>query len=379
MSTKVAVVIPTYKEELSPLEQIALVQCRKILGRYPLIFFTPAGKIFSYFKPDDGVAHFPSQYFQNVDTYNTLMLSPNFYETFKDFEYILIYQLDAFVFYDALEDFCSLGYDYIGAPWPIYSWSGARNPTPTVGNGGFSLRKVKSCLDLLKICVTLPNWYTFLKYNEDAFFASCGVKKNIDFNTAPFKIADTFSMEWTPARAVRRLGNALPFGCHNWSKFSADFYVELFAQLGYDLRPLRAQMGNRDYEYYVPHTLMNLAMERIVRRVERGQSISRYLPTKSFASVRVLRDSRAMKVLSRLVWEENSLTDKIFIYAEKDWRDLIRDVERENLPHLVITLDDDKSLIAAIERKGLSYGKHVVSFQREYLIRCEELFHKLGK
>jgi len=44
------------------------------------------------------------------------MMSPAFYDAFKAFDYILIYQLDAFVFRDELEYFCSLGYDYIGAP-----------------------------------------------------------------------------------------------------------------------------------------------------------------------------------------------------------------------------------------------------------------------
>ena len=376
---KVAVVIPTYKEELTPLEKISLAQCRKVLGRYPLIFFAPEGKIFSYFEPGDMIAHFPPQYFRSVETYCKLMMSPNFYETFRDFEYILIYQLDAFVFYDALEEFCSLGYDYIGAPWPYYSWSGARNPTPRVGNGGFSLRKVAACHKLLTECSAWPNWKIFLEYTEDAFFAMCGVRDELDFHTAPVEIAKVFSMEHFPARFLKKSKNNLPFGCHNWQRFSADFYVELFAQLGYDLRPFRAQMGNEDYSRHMLNGLSNLAMERMIRRAERGQSISRCLPTKRFASVRVLRESRAMKVLSQLMCEENFLADKIFIYAEKDWRDLIRDVERENLPHLVLTLDADDELIDFIERKGLSYGEHVLSFQRECLKYYEKFLRKLGK
>ena len=381
MSTKVAVVIPTYKEELSPLEQISLAQCRKILGRYPLIFFTPAGKKFSYFKPGDGVVHFPSQYFQNVDTYCKLMLSPTFYRTFADFDYILIYQLDAFVFYDALEDFCKLDYDYIGAPWPYHVW---RSPVyvkiPIVGNGGFSLRKVESCYEVVNVFATSPKHKHVIEESvEDTFFAQCGVLNPEVFKTAPFSIAQAFSMEWYPDRAVKRLGNALPFGCHGWDKFSADFYVELFAMFGYDLRPFRAQMNTKDYDEKMAGMLKEVAFDRLIRRAKRSQLISRCLPTKNFASVRVIRNSRAMKVLSRLMWEENSLADKIFIYEENDALDLLRDVERENLPHLVLTLKDDKSLIDAIERKGLSYGEHVISFRREYLNRCEKIFHNLGK
>ncbi len=381
MSTKVAVVIPTYKEELSPLEQISLAQCRKILGRYPLIFFAPEGKNFSYFAPGDGVVHFPSQYFQNVDAYCTLMLSPSFYETFADFDYILIYQLDAFVFYDALEEFCSLGYDYIGAPWPYHAWrNDLGTKIPRVGNGGFSLRKVKSCYEVVNVFAASPKNKRVVEESvEDAFFAQCGLMNPKIFKVAPVEIAQAFSMEWYPDRTVKKLGNALPFGCHGWDKFSADFYVELFAMFGYDLRPFRDQMNTKDYDEKMAGMLKELAFDRLIRRAERSQSISRYISTKRFASVRVLRDYREMKILSRLMWEENSLADKIFIYAEEDVLDLLNDVERENLPHLVLTLQDDDKLIDCIEQKGLFYGEHFISFRREYLNRCEKIFHNLGK
>ena len=88
---KIAVVIPTYKEELNELEKISLAQCRKVLGKYPLIFVAPEGKIFSYFKPGDMIAHCPPQFFQNVASYNRMMMFPSFYAAFKNFEYILIY------------------------------------------------------------------------------------------------------------------------------------------------------------------------------------------------------------------------------------------------------------------------------------------------
>ena len=39
-SIKVAVVIPTYKEELDEFEKISLAQVRKVLGKYPIIFLT---------------------------------------------------------------------------------------------------------------------------------------------------------------------------------------------------------------------------------------------------------------------------------------------------------------------------------------------------
>ena len=140
MATKAAVVIPVYKAELNELEKISLAQCSRVLGSYPLIFVAPEGKNFSYLAQSDMILHCPPQFFQSVQTYNHLMMSPEFYEAFADFDYILIYQLDAFVFYDALEDFCSLGYDYIGAPWPRMYIKNVPENISHVGNGGFSSR-----------------------------------------------------------------------------------------------------------------------------------------------------------------------------------------------------------------------------------------------
>ena len=108
MSTKVAVVVPVYRE-LNELEKISLAQCRKVLSRYPLIFVAPEGKTFSCFESGDMVAYCPARYFQSTKTYSELLMSPQFYETFAGFDYMLIYQTDAFVFYDALEEFCALG------------------------------------------------------------------------------------------------------------------------------------------------------------------------------------------------------------------------------------------------------------------------------
>ena len=378
---KIAVVIPTYKAELNPLEKISLAQCRKVLGRYPLIFVVPQGKNFPYIAPNEFVAQFPPQYFQSVASYSRLMLSPEFYAAFAEFDYILLYQLDAFVFYDALEIFCRLGYDYIGAPWPRYSW---RNPvcsriTPRVGNGGFSLRKVRACHEIVSIFTDYqPFRYVIEGSVEDGFFSLCGMLNADKFHVAPFDVAEKFSMEWYPARAVKKLGNRLPFGCHNWHRFGADFYVEIFAQLGYDLSPFRAQMLNNDRDVQMRLGLEMLATRRLIRRTERGQSISHYLPTKNFASVRVLRSPDTLKILSRLLWE-GVVAEKIFIRDATDVAALLDDIHRENLPHLLIATEHDDLLLAELKRRKFVYGEQVIWFQLEYFRRCEEIFHSLGR
>ena len=70
MQTKVAVVIPVYKEELDEFEKISLAQARKILGKYQFVFVAPEGKIFSYFESGDAVVHCSQQFFQSTKIYS---------------------------------------------------------------------------------------------------------------------------------------------------------------------------------------------------------------------------------------------------------------------------------------------------------------------
>ena len=381
MSSKVAVVVPVYKEELNEFEKISLSQARKILGKYPLVFVAPEGKNFSYFAPKDFVAHFPPKFFQSAKTYNRLLLSPQFYETFADFDYILIYQLDAFVFYDALEFFCSLGFDYIGAPVAYHSWYGMKTKKiPRVGNGGFSLRKVKPCHALLSETVRRPDWNFVLEnFYEDAFFGLCGANEAVDFRCAPVDVAVRFAVDYFPDRFLRRVGNKIPFGCHGWPNCSADAYVKIFRQAGYDLSPLRSKMGNEDYLLRLEISLEIVAIKRLLRRIERGQSVLKFLPTKKFSSVRVVRSFEAEKILAGMIQEDGSFTDKIFLYDVENFPQLVDDLSRENFPHLVLSSEYDESLIEQIERRGLRYGENIFSFRREYLKRCEKIFHGLGK
>ena len=373
---KVAVVIPTYKEGLNPLEKISLDRCRKVLGRYPLIFVAPAGKNFSYVAPADKVIGFPPQFFQSVAAYSRLLMSPQFYDAFREYEYILIYQLDAFVFYDALEYFCSLGYDYIGAPWPRVcrrDFGGA-----SIGNGGFSLRNVKAHYELL--CKRGDFVRTMTGAGEDAFFAICGAREDINFSVPPVDIAARFSVEYVLEHSVKNLGGKLPFGVHGWTKMSADFYTKIFPNFGYDLLPFRNIMRDVDADI-LQGGLLNVAHRRLIRRLERGQNISRYLPPRShYTSIRALRSSVSMMILTRLLTENPRLADEIFLYDEDDRDVLLSDLTAKREPHLLIDSGDSThDLLQAATQRGLAYGKRVVYFWQEYFGRCEKNFRNLGK
>ena len=79
------------------------------------------------------------------------MISSKFYKSFKTYEFLLIYQTDAWVFRDDLLEWCNKDYDYVGAPWftGYDDTKGIKKAFNAVGNGGFCLRKTKSMLRVL--------------------------------------------------------------------------------------------------------------------------------------------------------------------------------------------------------------------------------------
>ena len=112
---EVAIVVPFYKHLLDADEQVSLAHLEHYLGGYDRYLAAPT----SFDRGLDGfeLKRFPDRYFANPITYSALMVAPAFYKSFADYRFILLYQLDCLVFADNLLDWCSVGYDYIGAPW----------------------------------------------------------------------------------------------------------------------------------------------------------------------------------------------------------------------------------------------------------------------
>ena len=116
---KVVVVIPIHEETSSYLDLISFKQCFKILGNHPIKIVAPKGlKLDTYKKiiPVFETVFIPPKWLSSYTYYNRLKVSMYFYRLFKNYEYILTYELDAFVFKDELLLLCDKGYDYIGAP-----------------------------------------------------------------------------------------------------------------------------------------------------------------------------------------------------------------------------------------------------------------------
>ena len=224
---KVAVVIPIYKSSLNEYEELSLSQCVSILGKHPLVLVAPQTLDVSFltkWNTDFEIVRFDDSYFQSTKTYNQLLTNQEFYRAFTRFEYILIYQLDAYVFQDELLNWCAKSFDYIGAPkLKMHHIEEKYSCEPLMMNGGLSLRNVKAISRYIRIYqIFFSRWLA----NEDMMF-SFTQKRAYPFRfllkLPNWKEALAFSIEKNPQRALEIVGK-LPFGCHAWERYEPNFW-----------------------------------------------------------------------------------------------------------------------------------------------------------
>lgn len=245
----IVVVIPVYNPNLSEDESTALAQCVSLLSEYPIVIVKPEKLDLSHIVlryPLLRQENFPDKYFTSLRAYNKLVLDENFYARFNQYQFMLIYQLDAFVFKDELLYWAKKEYDYIGAPWipqkrSHLKWKGRvklhlecfiynlfknekrkleKYYNYQVGNGGFSLRKISKMVEIThfyeeKIKNYLDDARAF--YPEDVFLLLELTSKQHRLRKPGFKEALKFSMEQNPSWAYQYNKKELPFGCHDWN------------------------------------------------------------------------------------------------------------------------------------------------------------------
>lgn len=264
LKSPVAVIIPLYKVSPSDLEKISIQQCFNVLHSHKIIAIKPDHlSLSNYDFIFDEVISFDNTSFKDPAGYNKLMRSPHFYDKFLAYEFILIYQPDAFVFRDDLIYWCNQGYDYIGAPWLRFvdypdvfkkaknlskrflhtklniKMPGTDLPSEIqlenrVGNGGFSLRNVAKFHQICLHNRPLIDYYDSRpehQFGEDVFF---GVEVNRfkeQLKIPDFKTAVYFSMETALSNAFRLTEGQLPFGCHAWDR-QLEFWRPYFKAAG---------------------------------------------------------------------------------------------------------------------------------------------------
>jgi Protein of unknown function (DUF5672) len=235
MSKITAIVIPIYKQEMSSSERISFERALKVFPKNDIIIVSPKSlNLDNYlaFSPRLKVNTFDDHFFKNIAGYNELMLSVGFYKRFLSYKYILIYQLDAYIFENQLDYWEKANYDYVGSPWlippPITS-----NKKPKVniqhwfvnrvGNGGLSLRKVKTHY------WTMIFYWILIKFfplNEDMFLGILMDFINPFFKKPKAMEALKFAFEMQPRKSFELNNHQLPFGVHAWEKYDLEFWKE---------------------------------------------------------------------------------------------------------------------------------------------------------
>ncbi len=263
----VCVVIPVYKVRVSKSEESSLKACISILSDFPLCFVCSEFLDMTCYdnlvkqRRNTFTLNFEQIYFDSVAGYNRLLMSLSFYQKFSNFKFMLVYQLDAFVFKDELSEWCDRNFDYIGAPWmddikdvPYY------RTKHKIGNGGFSLRKISYCLKVLKcktpflsvrsllreyaslkplqwltrlplICMRIIGYRNTVKYyvkhlemNEDIFWSVFCSYSWFGVFKPDFMLGLRFAFEREPRLLYKINDMMLPFGCHAWEKYDKEFW-----------------------------------------------------------------------------------------------------------------------------------------------------------
>lgn len=264
---KVIIVIPIHKPDPTKNELASFAQCYKVLGSHPICVVAPEGlntEAYTQVVKDSEFLFIDKTWLSSIEQYNKLKISLYFYNLFKDYEYLLTYELDAWVFRDELLYWCDKGYDYIGAPWFEGYEEGNGSKRFLHGcNSGFSLRniiKVRKILNRIEGLKKFRNFwfhsklqgiiefqnvpffrqrfkiidvvyfkeiiFDWITHYEDYYWTYIIPLTFSDFSIAPKGEALKFSFEVNPNYLFELNDKQLPFGCHAWKRYGQEFWNE---------------------------------------------------------------------------------------------------------------------------------------------------------
>lgn len=214
--------VPVYKSDLTSNEEASFNQlCKIIENNYEICLICPAdidltkyNEISEKYNIKLSVLFCAKQYFKGTACYSYLCETADFYECFKEYEYLLIYQLDGWIFKNNLDYFINLNVDYIGSPWKLGSFNFNSN---AVGNGGVSLRRVEK---FIQVCKQINPINCASKYinKEDLFFCKI-MRQKTNLHIATVKEASKFSVTAFSEYFIKTYNNGeLPMCVHSWSK-----------------------------------------------------------------------------------------------------------------------------------------------------------------
>lgn len=264
---RVAIMIPMPSPNLTADETISINHLRQHLDDYEKILLVPKGMRVQL--TGFSVLELDRCHFGSAANHNRMLYLPNFWENFSDYEYVLMYHLDALVLSNQLEYWCARNLDFIGAPF-IRCADAPWVETERVGNGGFALYRVSSVLKVLwtryrddpskfyqdhcsrfiefqrallrPIRAAAPHWLRgratlslrsqlkkmdHLEVSErgnDLFWSDNAKHYAPDFKVGSLEEGLAFAFEVEPRRCLERTGGRIPFGCHAWGRYDRVFW-----------------------------------------------------------------------------------------------------------------------------------------------------------
>ena len=256
---KLCVIIPAHKSRLTVQEQISLQACsHQLKGHDCFLLYGAATSPQAYLDifPQLILQPVPDTWLSSVQHYNNMKVNPAFYDLFSHYEFMLTYELDAYIFHNDIDACHGFEYDFIGAPiFEGYLQAKPEAPFRRALNSGFSMRNISACREMLSKLQRYKQWwkrnkfflvnFPFLRrlvksnwqrvmdhdhlrgYLKDDYFHEDIIWTEIipelfpAFKIAPPEVALSFSFEVNPERLYHLNGAQLPLGCHAWPRFPA--------------------------------------------------------------------------------------------------------------------------------------------------------------
>ena len=199
---KCCVLFITHKPKLSGNEEKSLIRGVNVFTpKRDMFFVLPENMSTEYydrFLPKVKYVKVNPSWLSSNASYNKMCCSKEFYDLFSEYEYMLIYQDDCWVYEDNLDYFINLDFDWYGAPWPHYH--------DKVGNGGFCMRRIKKMAEISEKYDS-----SYVTQGEDRWFC---LEHGDDFTKCDLDNACNFSMELIKNEYLKKI-KTCPMGLHD--------------------------------------------------------------------------------------------------------------------------------------------------------------------
>lgn len=237
MTNKNCIAIPIYTKTPSKCDKLSISSLKNIkdIRDWDIFIIYPKqydfelknnwAPIFSDFKYT--LMALDNKWFASEKSYSKLLRSNDFWLIFKIYEYMLIFQTDGYCVECTLSDWTVKHYDFIGAP--IIASNANWMKVPAIGNGGVSLRKIQTFIDITdpngECMKTIKNDvdefnksrnYIYDQY-EDLYFCEL-INKYWDLDIARQDDAFNFAWDMNVDIVYEMRNHRLPCFLHAWTK-----------------------------------------------------------------------------------------------------------------------------------------------------------------